>query len=59
VADPADPAVFAVEAGKDNKVEAEVEARCKEKGVVAFPRKAARHTPLTVFVVEQHRAALE
>jgi len=34
-------------------------ARCKGKGVVAFPRKAARHTPLTVVVVVQHRAALE
>jgi len=52
----ADPTVFAVEVGKDNKAVAA--AHCKEKEVVAFPRKVARHTLLMVFVVVQHRAAL-
>ena len=54
----ADPAVFVVEAGKDNKV-AGVEVCRKGVEAAASLHKAANHRPLAVFVVEQHKAALE
>jgi hypothetical protein len=47
-----------VEAGKDNKV-AGVEACRKGEEVAAALHKAANHRLLTVFVVEQRKAALE